>query len=151
MSRPEHIYAEDLAVGVTIALGDWTPSRAEIIAFASQWDPQSFHLDEEAAARTPIGGLFASGMHSMAILQRLTVDGFYGRAAVIAGRRIRDVRFVRPVRPGMQLTGALQIEGVVARGDGRSVVTTRGTLRDGNGDVVLDLVAEGLFAPRPAT
>jgi acyl dehydratase len=119
----EPLYAEDLVPGTTIELGTYRVSREEIIAFATQWDPQGFHVDEDVAAASPFGGLIASGLHSMAIFQRLAVDGAFSHWSMIAGRSIADVQMTAPVRPDMELTGRITIDAVEPRGPGRALVS----------------------------
>ena len=143
------LYADDLTPDDMFDLGTWTPTAEEIMDFGRQWDPQPFHVDEAAAAETPIGGLFASGIHGLAILQRLKVLGFYGRTAVIAGKGMTDGRFLKPIRPGVPLRGRLEVLAVETRDDGRAVVTTRGSLHDPDDELVLQLTGRGLFAARP--
>jgi len=118
------LFAEDLILGTTIELGSYVVTREEIVAFATQWDPQGFHVDEEIAAAGAFGGLIASGIHSMAIFQRLFVTGALADWAVIAGRSIGDVQLTAPVRPDMVLTGRCTIEEVDPKGPGRALVHT---------------------------
>lgn len=116
------LYAKDLVPGTTIELGTYRVTRDEIVEFATQWDPQGFHVDEEIAAASPFGGLIASGLHSMAIFQRLAVDGAFSHWAMIAGRSIADVQMTAPVRPDMELSGRITIDAVEQRGPGRALV-----------------------------
>ncbi len=115
------ITAEELRVGDRIALGAHTLVEDEVIDFARRWDPQRFHTDPEAAGRGHHGGLFASGIHTLAVLQRLCVESFYSRWSVIAGRGFDKVRFTAPVRPGDTLTGSVII-GDVSLDDSRGRV-----------------------------
>ena len=118
---------EDLRPGYRTELGSYTLSTDEIVAFASQWDPQFFHVDEGRAANDGyFGGLIASGVHTLALYQRLSVDRLLRHWDVIGGAGIRDLRFLRPVRPGDTLTGFTVIEdvqGQPARGRMRVVPT----------------------------
>jgi len=123
-------FAEDLVPGTTIELGSYVVTREEIIAFATQWDPQGFHVDDEIAAAGAFGGLIASGIHSMAIFQRLFVTGALEDWALIAGRSIGDVQLTAPVRPDMKLTARCTIEVVDPKGPGRALVHMRCTLRN---------------------
>lgn len=143
----ETLFADDLAPGDVFGLGSYTVSTDELTGFAEQWDPQFFHVDGDAADRGLFGGLIASGIHTMAVFQRLSVAGFWGRSATIAARGIREVRFVRPVRPGSTLSGRLVVENVRHR-DGRSLVTVSGTLADDAGDSVLEMLVDAYLARR---
>jgi acyl dehydratase len=69
-------YWEDMPVGSTRDLGTITPTAEEIVAFATQFDPQPFHLDEEAAKQSVFGGLCASGWHTCSMAMRLMVTNF---------------------------------------------------------------------------
>ncbi|PCK25829.1 MaoC/PaaZ C-terminal domain-containing protein [Rhodococcus qingshengii] len=149
MITPAPLYAEDLTVGSRMELGSWVVSREQILAFAGQWDPLDIHCDETFAATGPFGGLIASGMHTMSILQRLTATAFLTRVAVIAGRRVTGAELLKPVRPDTLLVGTRSIDAVTLRADGRAVVVTTGQLEDQAGDVVLRMTGELLVARRP--
>ncbi|MGC5245883.1 MaoC/PaaZ C-terminal domain-containing protein [Gordonia sp. DT219] len=117
------VYAEDLHAGQRYDLGDHTVSEAELLDFASQWDPQSFHVDREAAEAGAFGGLIASGIHSLAIAQQLSVTSLLHSWSVIAGRRLREVEFRAPVRSDDTLAGTLHIDAVVLGMRDRGLVT----------------------------
>jgi len=140
-------YAEDLRVGTRYQLATYPVSVEEIIEFARRWDPQSFHIDPAAAEHSFFGGLIASGLHTMAIFQRLTVEGVYRHWAIIAGRRLRDIELIAPVRGGMVLTGAVEIEDI-RPGTDRALVTTRGGL-SADGQQVMESVFETYVHNRP--
>lgn len=143
-------YAEDLTVGDVIDLGSHTVEESELLDFATAWDPQDFHIDHAVAEKGYFGGLIASGVHSIAVLQRLSVLGAYRNLSVIGGRSLRDVQFRRPVRPGDTLTGTMRVEGVELDDRGRGLVTSTGHLRDPEGNVVLEMVTEAYVRRRPA-
>lgn len=121
----EIITADDLTPGDRVDLGHLTLSQDEIVEFAEQWDPQWFHTDPDAAADGHHSGVIASGIHTLAVLQRLCVDAIYARWDVIAGRGFDRLRFTTPVRPGDTLTG--------------SVVVTDVSLDDARGRVTMDM------------
>lgn len=142
------VYADDLQVGTTYPLGTHTVSREELLTFATQWDPQIFHVDEDVANAGHFHGLITSGIHTLAIYQRLAVrDVFYGWQ-VIAGRGFRDVTFLRPVRPGDTLTGSLRIEDLQPDGRGRALITTSATLVNDAGKRVLSLTLDAYMVMR---
>ena len=143
------LYADDLTVGEVFPLGSHKVTAEELTSFAEAWDPQFFHVDAEAAERGLFGGLITSGIHTMAIFQRLSVAGFWSRCATIAARGIRDVRFVSPVRPDTTLVGRVAIKAVEHRGDARSLVTVAGTLEDDSGVAVLAMSLDAYLARRP--
>src|SRR5215211_2002317 len=95
----DRIRAEQLPVGETIDLGEHRVTREAIVAFATDWDPQPFHVDLEFARSTTFGDVIGSGLHTLAIFQRLAVLGAYRDWAIVAGRTVRDVQFLSPLRP----------------------------------------------------
>jgi acyl dehydratase len=113
-------FYEDLAVGQKTVLGSHTFSREEIKSYAQRFDPQPFHLDEAAAARTHFGGLCASGWHTATIWMRLMVH-YHRRqseerrargqpvAQIGPSPGFRELRWLKPVRPGDTLTYAAEI------------------------------------------
>jgi acyl dehydratase len=98
------LYLEDFAVGQVFRSGSLTVTAADIKAYATQFDPQPFHLDETAAKASLFGGLAASGWHTMALTMRLLVDGGAPIAGGIIGAGADELRWPRPVRPGDELT-----------------------------------------------
>ncbi|GED99995.1 acyl dehydratase [Gordonia spumicola] len=134
----DKIYADDLHVGAVYPFGTYEVTLDELIEFATQWDPQDFHTDADAAARSVYGGLIASGVHTIAINQRLSVEAVYRHWHVIAGHSLGDVRFVRPVRAGDVLSGHAEITAVAPEPDrGRAVVGVAMTVTNGTGRPVL--------------
>ena len=122
------LFADSIVVGTAYELGTYRVTEAEIIEFAARWDPQDFHVDPVAAQDGHFGEVIASGVHTLAIFQRLAVEAVYRRWAVIGGRRLSTIEFLSPVRPGMTLSGALVIKEVEPEGSTRSLVTAVGTL-----------------------
>ena len=94
------LFFEDFAVGEVAVYGRHEVTRAEIVAFAREFDPQPFHLDDEAGAASILGGLCASGWHTAGMLMRMTADGWLNDAASMGGPGVEEVRWLRPVRPG---------------------------------------------------
>jgi acyl dehydratase len=93
-------YFEEIAVGDEIESLGQTVTEASIIAFASQYDPQWFHLDVVAAAESPYGGLIASGLQTLAVGFRMFIDSGVLARTSLGSPGFEDVRFLRPVRPG---------------------------------------------------
>ncbi|MFE3228598.1 MaoC/PaaZ C-terminal domain-containing protein [Nocardia sp. NPDC059228] len=135
------IYADDLVVGEKYELGHHTVTEEELVDFASRWDPQPFHIDSAAAEGHGFGGLIASGLHTLSIYQRLAVLRVDGRWKAIAGRKIQEAVFVRPVRPNDVLTGSMVITEVSLDDRSRGRVTTAAELVNGEGDIVLTATA----------
>lgn len=103
------LHYEDFPEGLVIPLGTYHLSREEVIAFASEWDPQPMHLDEAAAKSSVLGGLAASGWHSSAILIRLSVDGYANKSAAMASNSMEEVKWLKPVYAGETLTGRVTV------------------------------------------
>jgi acyl dehydratase len=97
---------EDFIVGETLPLGSRHVTRAEIIAFAAEFDPQPFHLDERVAGDAMVGGLIASGWHIGAMFMSLLCSGFLIESTSLGSPGIETLKWQRPVRPGDTLTGA---------------------------------------------
>jgi acyl dehydratase len=93
-------YLEDYAVGQVYHSGRLRIDRNQIIAFATQFDPQPYHLDEDAARKSVFGGLAASGWHTAALTMRLLVEGEFRPAHGVLGVGFEELNWPRPVRPG---------------------------------------------------
>lgn len=143
--KTPRVTAEHLSVGTTVNLGYHPVSEEEIIRFASEWDNQYFHTDPTAALESYFGGLIASGLHTLSIFQRLAVRGFFEHYDVIAGKEIRRLRFLHPVRAGDVLTGSVHIDSVTHDGQGRASVVTTGSLWNQDDVPVLGLQMEALI------
>lgn len=94
------MYWEDFAVGEVRDLGTISPTREEIIAFARQFDPQPFHLDEEAARASVFGGLCASGWHTCGLAMRLMVTNFLQETSSLGSPGLESLKWLKPVFPG---------------------------------------------------
>jgi acyl dehydratase len=96
---------EDFAVGETIVHGSQAVTAEDIVAFASEYDPQPFHLDPAAPETIIAGGLIASGWHVAAIFMRLMCDSFLLDSASLGSPGISTMKWLKPVRPGNVLSG----------------------------------------------
>ena len=137
--------AEDLPVAQEIDCGAEAVTQEAIVAFGSAWDPQYFHVDPELAAGSDFGGLIASGLHTLSIYQKLAVEAVYDKYDVIAGRALREVRFLRPVRAGDVLTCSVTVLSVVPDAPGRCAVMIQGRLRNQLGKPVLEVEVDCLI------
>jgi acyl dehydratase len=97
-------YWEDLEPGSVRQLGSVTPTAQEIREFAAKFDPQPFHLDEEAGRRSVFGALCASGWHTCSMAMRLTVDHFLSESSSMGSPGLENIRWMKPVYPGDTLT-----------------------------------------------
>ncbi|MFC6734017.1 MaoC/PaaZ C-terminal domain-containing protein [Haladaptatus sp. DYSN1] len=80
--------------------GDYSVTAAEITEFAEKYDPQPFHVDEQAAEASMFGGLIASGWHTTAIWMRMTVDSLFSEWVALGSPGVDNIRWRRPTRPG---------------------------------------------------
>ncbi len=103
------LHAEDFAVGDEFALGSHTVTKDGIVDYARKFDPQPFHVDEDAAQESMFGGLVASGWHVVSLTNRLMTDALFSRMALRGGHGTDEVRFLEPVRPGDTLTGVVEV------------------------------------------
>ena len=103
MTQLSERYLEDFAVGQTFGSGRLRIEGERALAFAAEFDPQPFHLDEAAARRSIFGGLTASGWHTAAVTMRLLVETELKPAGGFVGVGLDECRWPRPVRPGDEL------------------------------------------------
>ncbi|WP_315726383.1 MULTISPECIES: MaoC family dehydratase [unclassified Bradyrhizobium] len=94
---------EDFPQGPFGSFGPRHVSRDEIIAFASEFDPQPMHLDDEAASQSMLKGLSGSGWHLCSLMMRMMFDGFIGRTASLGSPGVNEVRWLSPLRPNDEL------------------------------------------------
>jgi acyl dehydratase len=143
------LYAEDLTIGSVYPTGSWEMTAEDITRFALEWDPVPFHIDLEAAEASPFGGLIASGMHTMCIAVKLAYVSFFTDVALWAARGVREMRLLKPVRPGMTLSGQVEVLEQRLRDDGRGVVVFQNQLTDETGDPVIRFIVDTLVYRRP--
>ena len=94
------IWWEDLEIGQVRDLGSISPTREDIIAFASQFDPQPFHLSDEGGKASVFGGLSASGWHTCAMAMRLMVTNFLRETSSLGSPGLESLKWTKPVYPG---------------------------------------------------
>ncbi len=133
------LHFEDIEPGTVLRSEPVVVTRDAIMAFATAYDPQPFHLDEAAGAASPLRGLAASGWHTTALGMRLYFDTFVGGIASMGSPGVDAVRWLRPVRPGDALHLVLTIADKrpsASRPD-RGFLTTTFELRDAAGATVM--------------
>ena len=147
---PPELYFEDFQEGQVFELGEKVVTREEIVAFATEFDPQPFHVDEEAAEGSAFGGLVASGWHTAAVFMRLYVDAILSRAASMGSPGVEELRWLRPVRPGDALSARLTVLDAIpsASHPGRGTVYLVSEVHNGRREKVMTMKARGLFARR---
>ncbi len=96
-------YFEDNPFGSVALYGPIVVDEAEVVAFAKRYDPQDFHTDPEKAARSPFGGVIASGWHTGSMMMRVLVDRYLSRTSGLGSPGMDELRWPAPVRPGDRL------------------------------------------------
>ncbi|MGA2893332.1 MAG: MaoC family dehydratase [Xanthobacteraceae bacterium] len=145
-------YLEDFAVGQIFKTGRNRVGKDQIVAFASQFDPQPFHLDEDAARQSPFRGLAASGWHTAALTMRLMVDGQFKPAGGILGVGFEELSWPRPVRPGDELRAEseiLEVRPSKSKPD-RGMIRVKTTTLNQNDEPVMMFTGNLLVPRRPA-
>lgn len=144
-------FYEDLAIGQKQAFGRYEVTREEVIEFASKYDPQPFHLDDDAAAATHFGRLSASGWHTCAMTMAMLVENLKAnRQAGLGSPGIDQLRWKKPVFPG----DTLRCESVVIekrRSGSRpemGIFKSSLTVFNQNDEPVLEMVSNGLIRTR---
>jgi len=143
---------EDYVVGTTAEHGSIRVDEDELVDFGRRFDPQPFHIDADAAAAGPYGGLIASGWHTCALMMRLLAQEYLSPASSLGSPGIDELRWIKPVRPGDELTLRTTVEEArLSRSKpDRGLLRTRVELLGSGGDVVLRLLAMNLIRTRPA-
>jgi acyl dehydratase len=147
----ERLYLDDLHVGQRFSSASRAVDAAEIKAFAVQFDPQPFHLDETTARDTLFSGLAASGWHTAGITMRLLVEGGLPLMGGIIGAG-GEISWPRPTRPGDILTVVSEVEEVTpsrSRPD-RGTAKVRSETRNQRDEVVQVLISRLIVPRRPA-
>lgn len=144
------LYFEDIQLNNEHRSGEYVISKDEIIAFAKQWDPQPYHIDEEEAKKWPLG-MTASSVHSYAICTKLANALVQEPVAAVAGLGVDEMRMPAPVRPGDRLVCGSYIE---SKRESKSrpdmgIITSVTRLFNQNGEVVLSYKSSGMIMKRP--
>ncbi len=146
-------FLEDLVPGAVSEFGGLTVTKQAIVDFARQFDPQPFHLDDEAAKASPFGGLIASGWHTASLCMRMAVDHFLGpKSGSIGSPGIDELRWLKPVRPGDTLRVRVEVVDTTpsrSKPD-RGTARLKYTVLNQNNDAVMTMVGLGMFLRRPA-
>ena len=140
-------FYDDFSVGEKFSLGTVVMKEEEMINFATQFDPQRFHLDPEAAAQTIYGGLIASGWHTGSLMMKLLAEGFLGEHSVGAAG-LSELSWPAPVRVGDVLTLTVEI---MKKRESKSrqhlgLIEIKNQLVNQNGEVALQAVPTMLIA-----
>ncbi len=152
MSSKPPRYWDDYDVGQKFDLGSTSFTADEIVDFARRYDPQSFHVDADAARESMFGGLIASGWHVTAKLMRLFVDNYVDQRTALGSPGVEEVRWLKPVRPGDTLTAWIECAGKVpsrSRPE-MGIVHEQWRATNQRGDLVLTLKGTNMVRRRPA-
>jgi len=143
-------YFEDYVEGARFEFGPVSVEESEIIEFAKRYDPQTMHIDPQAAAKGPFKGLIASGWHTLGLMMRLFVDHYISAVASLASPGVDEVRWLRPVRPGDKLMLRISVlEAKLSRSKpDRGMVVSLLEGINQSGEVVASLKAMNLLGVR---
>jgi acyl dehydratase len=144
-------YFEDIAVGEKSSFGHYEVTREEVIDFARKYDPQPFHLDDDAAAKTHFGRLSASGWHTCAMTMAMLVENMKEhKQAGLGSPGVDNLRWIKPVYPG----DTLRVENEVLekrRSQSRpemGIFKSKATVFNQHDEPVMSMVSNGLIAVR---
>ena len=146
-------YFEDMVVGSTASFGSYAVTREEVMEFAAKYDPQPFHLSDEAAAQTHFGRLSASGWHTCAMTMAMLVENLKAnKQAGLGSPGIDELRWLKPVYPGDTLrceSEVLEKRRSASRPE-MGIFKSRLTVFNQDDVAVMSMVSNGLIATRPA-
>lgn len=147
---PRRYYFEDFTVGDVWEMQSPVITKEEIVEFASRFDPQYFHVDEEAARHSTYGGLIASGWHTVSICMRLICDRYLLDAMSMGSPGVSELRWLRPVRPGDSLRLRITVtEAKISRSrPDRGTVAHLWEAFNQDAELVMTMQGEGILARR---
>ena len=145
-------YWEDFPVGHRMDFGAMPVTREAVIEFARQFDPQPFHLDDEAARGTLFGRLSASGWHTCAMAMRMMCDAYLLESASLGSPGIDQLRWLKPVFPGDTLHVHYEVIDArpMASKPEVGLVQSRWEVRNQDDEPVMTMEGWGMFRRRPA-
>jgi acyl dehydratase len=145
-------YFEDYVPGLTVDCGSFSLDERQIIAFATEYDPQPFHVDPRAAAEGPFGGIIASGWQTTSMMMRKVVEHFVSPESGLGAAGIDELRWPRPVRPGdtLRVTATVLEARRSASKPDRGIIRSRMELTNAAGEAVMTLTAVNFVLVRPS-
>jgi len=146
------LYFEDFPPGDVRESPPRTITREEMVAFARQYDPQPFHLDDEAAKKSIYGGLIGSGWLTVSVMMRLLWDTMLKDTVSLGSPGSDEIRWLKPVRPGDTVRARFTVvEAIPSRSKpDRGVVKTYTEILNQHGEIVMTMRGLGMFGRRPA-
>ena len=149
-AREPTLYWEDFPVGQVREFGHMAVTREAVLAFAREFDPQPFHLDDAAAEASLFGKLAASGWHTCAMAMRMFCDGYLLESASLGSPGIEKLEWLKPVYPGDTLSVRLAVLEArpLASRPGVGLVRTRSQVLNQHAEVVLSMEGYGMFRRR---
>jgi acyl dehydratase len=150
MSKHYKYYWEDFPVGNVTEFGGITLTQEDIVRFAKEFDPQPFHVDEDAAKQSMFGGVIASGWHTCALAMRMMCDAYLLESASLGSPGVENIRWLKPVRPG----DTLRVRCVVLEARPLEskphigLVRNRWEVLNQNGEEVMQMEGFGMFKRR---
>jgi acyl dehydratase len=144
-------YWEDFREGEVREFGSMAVKHDDIVRFASEFDPQPFHLDDDAGAKSLFGGLVASGWHTAAMAMRMMCDAYLLKSASLGSPGIEQLKWLQPVRPGDTLHVRLSVLETrpLQSKPGVGLVKSRHEVLNQHGQVVMQMEGYGMFRRRP--
>jgi acyl dehydratase len=145
-------YFEGLEPGQRFETASRLLTEADIVDFAATWDPQGFHLDNDAGSRSLFGALAASGLHTLLVSFRLCIDARIFTPAAVAGLELQHVKFIRPVFPRdcLQVTLSVVKKRASQSKPHLGIVWWHLETRSQTGELVLSMDFSNLLMKRPA-
>lgn len=146
-------YFEDYVEGDVYRFGPIAVEEEELLSFAKRFDPQSIHIDPEAAKRGLFGGLIASGWHTAGLMMRLFVENYLTHVASLASPGLDELRWLKPVRPGDMLSVRVTVLKAVPSKSklDRGAITSFVEVINQADEVVMTLKAVNFIAKRTVT
>ena len=150
MSKHYKYYWEDFPVGKVTEFGGIMLTQEDIVRFAKEFDPQPFHVDEDAAKQSIFGGVIASGWHTCALAMRMMCDAYLLESASLGSPGVENIRWLKPVRPG----DTLRVRSVVLEARPLEskphigLVRNRWEVLNQNGEEVMQMEGFGMFKRR---
>jgi acyl dehydratase len=150
-TRSPRLYWEDFPAGSVREFGGKLVTREAIIDFAREFDPQPFHVDEEAGRRSLFGGLCASGWHTCSMAMRMMCDDYLLESASMGSPGVENLKWLKPVYPGDTLRVRLTVLEArrMASKPHIGLVRSRWEVLNQRTEAVLTMEGWGMFARRP--